>query len=101
MNFFLDPFSSIVRSYLVHYGYEDTLRAFDTVHNTSDVLTDASNENGITKHDDIYQLRQRRALREIIRSGNIDAAFEKLETWYPKITEVKYPNHHYNFGIIF
>uniref|UniRef100_A0A7N0RDZ8 Uncharacterized protein n=1 Tax=Kalanchoe fedtschenkoi TaxID=63787 RepID=A0A7N0RDZ8_KALFE len=78
---------SIVRSYLVHYGYEDTLRAFDTVHNTSDMRTDASNENGITKHDDIYQLRQRRALREIIRSGNIDAAFEKLETWHPKITE--------------
>ncbi|CAM8989204.1 unnamed protein product [Rhodiola kirilowii] len=78
---------SIVRSYLVHYGYEDTLKAYDSATNISETHANASSENGIAKHDDMYQLSQRRIIREIIRSGNIDAAFEKLETWYPKITE--------------
>lgn len=77
----------IVRSYLLHYGYEDTLNVFDMANNNSVPPITLPQENGFVEQDSTYALNQRKTLRQLIRSGQIDAAFSKLHEWYPQIVQ--------------
>ncbi|KAJ7949690.1 Ran-binding protein 10 [Quillaja saponaria] len=76
----------IVRSYLLHYGYEDTLNTFDVSSRSTVPPISIAQENGI-EQDITYALSQRKTLRQLIRNGEIDAAFGKLRDWYPQIIE--------------
>ncbi|KAJ0972122.1 hypothetical protein J5N97_020081 [Dioscorea zingiberensis] len=74
----------IIRSYLLHYGYKDTLDAFDKESESfypSITLEDGTNEQ------DIYALNQRKILREHIKNGEIDLVFDKLQEWYPQVAQ--------------
>ncbi|KAI3931792.1 hypothetical protein MKW98_012202 [Papaver atlanticum] len=77
----------IIRSYLIHYGYQETLNSFDLASRSTLSPVPVAHENGSTEQEDGYALGHRRILRQLIRSGDIDAAFEKLREWYPQIVE--------------
>ncbi|GMH00337.1 hypothetical protein Nepgr_002176 [Nepenthes gracilis] len=77
----------IVRSYLLHYGYEETLNSFDMANRNSVPPITLCQENGLNDQDSLYALSQRKTLRQLIRSGEIDATFGKLREWYPQIVE--------------
>ncbi|XP_076897367.1 ran-binding protein M homolog [Bidens hawaiensis] len=73
----------IVRSYLQHYGYEETLNAFDAASQTSVPPVSFHNHGSF----DTYALNHRKILRKLIKDGKIDAAFAKLQEWYPQTVE--------------
>ncbi|PSS31825.1 Ran-binding protein like [Actinidia chinensis var. chinensis] len=77
----------IVRSYLLHYGYEDTVKFFDMASKNSLPPISLAQENGCSEQYNMYALNRRKALRELIRSGQIDEAFGKLCDWYPQIIQ--------------
>ncbi|XP_044475760.1 ran-binding protein M homolog isoform X1 [Mangifera indica] len=77
----------LVRSYLLHYGYEDTFHSFDLAGKSTVPPVFITQENGVDEQDIAYALNQRKILRQLIRSGNIDAAFCKLRNWYPWIVQ--------------
>ncbi|KAI3889766.1 hypothetical protein MKW92_042000 [Papaver armeniacum] len=77
----------IIRSYLIHYGYQETLNSLDLSSRSTLSPVPVAQENGSTEQEDGYALGHRRTLRQLIRSGDIDAAFEKLREWYPQIVE--------------
>ncbi len=77
---------SIVRSYLLHFGYYDTLAAFDAANGGSFppmLFTPHEYGNG-TLDNDMFALDQRKMLRQLVRDGNIDGVFAKLREWYPQ-----------------
>ncbi|XP_078434357.1 ran-binding protein M homolog isoform X1 [Wolffia australiana] len=76
----------IVRSYLLHYGYEDTLNSFDTATGDSFQPAGVVQENAIDLRD-TYALNHRKTLRQLIRAGEIDSAMEKLQQWYPQTVQ--------------
>lgn len=77
----------IVRSYLLHYGYEDTLKLFDMAGKSSLPPISLPKENGFDEQDNMYALNRRKTLRQLIRSGEIDEAIGKLGDWYPQIIQ--------------
>ncbi|WCJ44245.1 SPla/RYanodine receptor (SPRY) domain-containing protein [Euphorbia peplus] len=77
----------LVRSYLLHYGYEETLNAFDLASKSTVPPVHIAQENGFSDQDITYALNERRTLRQLIRSGDIDAAIVKLRDWYPQIVQ--------------
>ncbi|KAK9743286.1 hypothetical protein RND81_03G229200 [Saponaria officinalis] len=77
----------IVRSYLLHYGYKDTLDVFDMANNNSVAPIAISQENGFVEPDSMYSLKHRMTLRQLIKSGKMDAVFGKLREWYPQIIQ--------------
>ncbi|KAG5016599.1 hypothetical protein JHK85_022735 [Glycine max] len=78
----------IVRSYLLHYGYEDTLNSFDVASKSTVPPIYIAQESGIDEQEITYALNHRKTLRQLIRNGDIDVAFGKLREWYPQIVEV-------------
>ncbi|WVZ75031.1 hypothetical protein U9M48_023127 [Paspalum notatum var. saurae] len=72
----------IVRSYLLHYGYQDTLSSFDMA-NTTD--PPANLQNGYGEPPEMYGLSHRKLLRQFIMSGDIDSTFKRLGEWYPQV----------------
>ncbi|KAL6961986.1 hypothetical protein U1Q18_036943 [Sarracenia purpurea var. burkii] len=78
---------AIVRSYLLHYGYEDTLQLFDMASKSSLPPISLVQENGFNEQDNMYALNRRKTLRQLIRCGKIDEAFAKLRDWYPQIIQ--------------
>lgn len=77
---------SIVRSYLVHYGYKDTLQAFDSANGVTESNPWLQqNGNGSSHYQTGHDLDQRKALRQLVRDGDIDGAIAKLREWYPQI----------------
>ncbi|KAG4975498.1 hypothetical protein JHK86_034972 [Glycine max] len=66
---------SLIRSYLLHSGYEDTFNSFDVV--PSSPITDEQTNT----------LNHRSTLRQLIMNGNVDGAFAKVHEWYPQIVE--------------
>lgn len=54
----------LVRSYLLHYGYEDTLNSFDLA-GKSTVPPIFAQENGYGEEDIAYALNQRKTLRQV------------------------------------
>ncbi|WOL14262.1 ran-binding protein 10 [Canna indica] len=75
---------SIVRSYLLHYGYQDTLRSFEIASENTYPSVPA---NGFDDQRDMYALDRRNTLRQLIKNGNIDSAFQKLHEWYPQVVQ--------------
>ena len=55
----------IVRSYLLHYGYQDTLNSFDMESENSALQNPTSQENGIYEHGYAYALNHRKILRQV------------------------------------
>ncbi|MBA0775639.1 hypothetical protein Gotri_010757 [Gossypium trilobum] len=78
----------LVRSYLLHYGYEDTLNSFDLASKSTIPPICIAQENGFDEQDVVYALNQRKTIRQLIRNGEIDAAMNKLRDWYPQIVQV-------------
>eukprot|EP00250_Pteridium_aquilinum_P024567 c29258_g1_i1 orf=64-1431(+) len=80
---------SVVRTYLLHYGYQDTCQAFDAASGSMVppvVLT--AHENGDKMIDEeCYALEHRRKLRQLIRSGDISGVIAKLQDWYPQLLQ--------------
>nr|GMD53066.1 ran-binding protein 10 isoform X2 [Ipomoea batatas]GMD57769.1 ran-binding protein 10 isoform X2 [Ipomoea batatas] len=76
----------IVRSYLQHYGYEDTLKMFDIASKSTVPPISFVQENG-SEEDNMYSLNHRKILRQLIRSGQVDDALAKLRDWYPHIVQ--------------
>ncbi|KAH1090596.1 hypothetical protein J1N35_017853 [Gossypium stocksii] len=77
----------LVRSYLLHYGYEDTLNSFDLASKSTIPPVYIAQENGFDEQDIGFALNQRKILRQLIRNGEIDAAISKLRDWYPQIVQ--------------
>lgn len=55
----------IVRSYLLHYGYEDTLNSFDVASKNTVPPISIAQENGFNDQKDMYALSQRKTLRQV------------------------------------
>lgn len=55
----------IVRSYLLHYGYQDTLNSFDTASKSTLPPISVPQENGVSEQGDTYALSQRKVLRQV------------------------------------
>ncbi|CAN6584389.1 unnamed protein product [Malus baccata var. baccata] len=77
----------IVRSYLLHYGYEDTLNSFDMASKSTVPPVHIAQENGFDEQDILFALNERKTLRQLIRNGEIDSALGKLREWYPQIVQ--------------
>lgn len=77
----------IVRSYLLHYGYQDTVNSFDVESGIMSPHIPTPQENGFKEHGDGYALSNRKILRQLIRNGDIDSVFCKLREWYPQILQ--------------
>ncbi|XP_042491633.1 ran-binding protein M homolog [Macadamia integrifolia] len=77
----------IIRSYFLHYGYQDTLNSFDFASRSTLPPIPVVQENGINEQGDTYALRHRKILRQLIRSGELDSVFGKLRDWYPQIVQ--------------
>ncbi|KAH6759355.1 SPla/RYanodine receptor domain-containing protein [Perilla frutescens var. frutescens] len=82
-----DASYGIVRSYLQHYGYEETLKLLDIAGKSTVPPISLVSENGVIEEDNMYALNQRRALRQLIKSGKIDETFSTLRKCYPQIIE--------------
>lgn len=75
--------SRLVRSYLQHYGYEDTLNSFDLAGKTTVPPVFVAQENGFNEQDNVYALNQRKTLRQVwfcftigvVSNGEIDGLF--------------------------
>ncbi|KAJ8760650.1 hypothetical protein K2173_015317 [Erythroxylum novogranatense] len=77
----------LVRSYLLHYGYEETLKSFDLAGKTTVPPIHLAQENQSDEQDIQYAINQRRTLRELIRRGDIDTAISQLHDWYPQVVQ--------------
>ncbi|XP_039041837.1 ran-binding protein M homolog isoform X1 [Hibiscus syriacus] len=77
----------LVRAYLLHYGYEDTLNSFDLASKSTIPPICIAQENGFDDQDIMYALNQRKTVRQLIRNGEIDAAMNRLRDWYPQIVQ--------------
>ncbi|XP_011096432.1 ran-binding protein 9 [Sesamum indicum] len=82
-----DASYGIVRSYLQHYGYEETLKLFDIAGQSTVPPISLVPEYGFSEEDSMYALNQRRTLRQLIKSGKIDETFSTLRKWYPQTVE--------------
>jgi hypothetical protein len=74
------PFSRLVKTYLLRYGYEDSFRAFNLAASRHTVI---AQENSF----DEYELHQRKKLRELIMTAEIDDAIAALKDRYPQLIE--------------
>ncbi|GAB2217538.1 hypothetical protein Droror1_Dr00000735 [Drosera rotundifolia] len=75
----------MIRTYLLHYGYEETLKSFDMANRNS--VPPISVPQVGREPEILYALGHRKTLRQLIRRGEIDAVFGKLREWYPQIVQ--------------
>ncbi|MCO5576532.1 hypothetical protein L7F22_030343 [Adiantum nelumboides] len=78
---------SVARSYLLHYGYQETLQAFDAASGSMVppvILTTQENGDKMLE-EECYALEHRRKLRQLIRNGDINGTLASLESWYPRL----------------
>ncbi|XP_073146055.1 ran-binding protein M homolog [Henckelia pumila] len=73
----------MVRSYLKHYGYEETLLSFDLDTETAELVQ----ENVSNEEADKYALSQRKGIRQMIMRGQVDDAITMLDEWFPDIMQ--------------
>lgn len=59
-------FIRIVRSYLLHYGYEDTLTSFDVASKSTVPPVYIAQENGVDGQEITYALNHRKTLRQVL-----------------------------------
>ncbi|XP_076891219.1 ran-binding protein M homolog [Bidens hawaiensis] len=76
----------IVRSYLQHYGYEETLNVFDEASQTSVPPVTGFHDNGFNEHA-MHALNHRKIIRKLIMDGQIDDAIGNLNKWYPETVQ--------------
>ncbi|XP_052201946.1 ran-binding protein M homolog isoform X2 [Diospyros lotus] len=91
----------IVHSYLLHYGYEDTLKLLDIANKSSFAPISLAQERGFNEQDDMYALHQRKTLRqddtsvtcfllhcqkfiELVRAGKLEEAVAYARTEFEK-----------------
>ncbi|CAM6100520.1 unnamed protein product [Calypogeia fissa] len=93
---------SVVRTYLLHYGYQDTLTAFDVASGGTfrPAVVPPADPSVSGAEDDTseYALEQRKILRRLAREGDIDGVFDKLREWYPEllqngVSQINFPLH--------
>ncbi|EOA20630.1 hypothetical protein CARUB_v10000942mg [Capsella rubella] len=77
----------LVKNYLLHYGYKDTLHAFDLATKSIVSPINAAEEDNIDVQGTSYALHERRVLRQLIGKGEIDAALAKLRDCYPQLVQ--------------
>ncbi|VVB11672.1 unnamed protein product [Arabis nemorensis] len=77
----------LIKTYLLHYGYEETLNAFNLATKTTVPPICIAQENAIDEDDSSYALNQRKTLRQLVRNGEIDAALTGLRDWYPQLVQ--------------
>ncbi|KAK6116690.1 hypothetical protein DH2020_049572 [Rehmannia glutinosa] len=82
-----DASYGIIRSYLQHYGYEETLKLLDIAGKSTVPPVSVVPENSLNEKDGTYALNQRKTLRQLIKSGKIDETFSTLGNWYPQIVQ--------------
>lgn len=63
--FFLCLVPRIVRSYLLHYGYGETLKFFDEASESAVPPISLTQENGFNEQDSAYALKERQILRQV------------------------------------
>ncbi|KAF8116427.1 hypothetical protein N665_0018s0037 [Sinapis alba] len=78
---------ALVRTYLLHYGYEETLNAFNVATETTIPPIHIAQENAIDEDDSSYALHKRKSIRKLVRDGDINAALARLRDWYPQIVQ--------------
>ncbi|XP_071737838.1 ran-binding protein M homolog [Rutidosis leptorrhynchoides] len=76
----------VVRSYLQHYGYAETLEVFDQATQESVPPITGFHENGFNEHN-MYKVEDRKYLRKLIKDGQIDDAFDNLRKLFPQIVQ--------------
>lgn len=57
---------SLVRSYLLHYGYEGTLNSFDAASRSTIPPINIAQENGKDDQEITYALNHRNTLRQVL-----------------------------------
>lgn len=62
---YLYSVSRIVRSYLLHYGYEDTLNSFDVASKSTVPPIYIAQESGVDEQEITYALNHRKTLRQV------------------------------------
>ncbi|AAG12607.1 unknown protein; 13877-17163 [Arabidopsis thaliana] len=77
----------LVKTYLLHYGYEETLDAFNLATKNTVPPIHIDQENAIDEDDSSYALKQRKNLRQLVRNGEIDTALAELQKLYPQIVQ--------------
>ncbi|XP_057974667.1 ran-binding protein M homolog [Malania oleifera] len=77
----------IVRSYLLHYGYEETLNSFDLASKCTVPPINMAQEKSFNEQENMYALSQRKTLRQLIRNGKIDDALSILRESHPQIVQ--------------
>lgn len=65
--FFLCLISRIVRSYLLHYGYEETLKLYDEASENAIPSVPATQENGFSEQESAYAFKERHILRQVCK----------------------------------
>ncbi|KAK1276438.1 hypothetical protein QJS04_geneDACA011112 [Acorus gramineus] len=88
----------IVRSYLLYYGYQDTLESFDAASNNTPTPNPMIQENGLNEQGVTFELHNRKILRQLIRSGDIDSTFSRLREWYPQIVQAGHIEDAFNYA---
>lgn len=81
---------SVVRNFLQFYGYKDTLDAFDhSGDREPGPSSSLSLANGSSsQHSAVsFAIDHRKALRQLIRKGEVDAAMLKISELYPQISK--------------
>ncbi|CAN0890107.1 Ran-binding protein M homolog [Linum grandiflorum] len=79
----------LVRSYLQHYGYDETLNSFELDSKSTFPLLSMSKEDVYDAQNVLYASEQRSELRQLIKAGKTGDAISKLREWFPQILEDK------------
>ncbi|CAN8308074.1 unnamed protein product [Cochlearia groenlandica] len=74
----------LVKNYLLHHGYVETLHAFDLATNSTVPPICLAQEDGI---DTSYELHERKILRQLIGKGEIASALVRLRACYPQLVQ--------------
>ncbi|KAL1202337.1 Ran-binding protein M [Cardamine amara subsp. amara] len=77
----------LVKTYLLHYGYEETLNAFNLATKSTVPPIHIDQENAIDEDYSSYALKHRKTFRQLVRNGEIDAVLAKLQESYPQIVQ--------------
>lgn len=60
----------LVKTYLLHYGYEETLDAFNLATKTTVPPIVIAQDNAMDEDDSSYDLHQRKTLRKVLNGFN-------------------------------
>ncbi|KAK1320302.1 hypothetical protein QJS10_CPA03g00224 [Acorus calamus] len=78
--------------------YQDTLESFDAASNNTPIPNPMIQENGLNEQGVTFELHNRKILRQLIRSGDIDSTFSRLWEWYPQIVQAGHIEDAFNYA---